>query len=79
MRNEQHYRNMLTQNPNASIGFTLAAAMIYAARYGICEAADHETDEWETIARRLKSKYGENLTVGECFAETEKAKLEASK
>ena len=51
MRNEQHYRRMLKQNPNAGVGFTLDAAMVYAARYGTCEPSDHGTDEWKTIAR----------------------------
>jgi hypothetical protein len=78
MRNEQHYRRMLEQNPNASIGFTLAAAMVYAARYGACEPADHGTEEWKTIARRLKSDYGENLAISEVSAEMDKANRSAA-
>jgi len=78
MRNEQHYRRMLEQNSNASIGFTLAAAMVYAARYGICEAEHHGTDEFKNIARRLKSEYGENLTVDEVSAEMDKSNLSAA-
>ena len=78
MRNEQHYRRMLEQNPNAGVGFTLAAAMIYAARYGVCEPEHHTTDEFETLARRLKSEYGENLTVDECSAEMDRANQSAA-
>jgi len=78
MRNEQHYRRMLEQNPNAGVGFTLAAAMVYAARYGVCEPADHGTEEWKTIARYLKSKYGENLTVDECSTEMDRANRSAA-
>lgn len=78
MRNEQHYRRMLEQNPNASVGFTLAAAMVYAARYGACEPVDHGTEEWKTIARRLKSEYGENLTVDEVSAEMDTANQSAA-
>ena len=78
MRNEQHYRHMLEQNPNAGVGFTLAAAMVYAARYGSCEPADHRTDEWKTIARRLKSEYGENLTADECSFEMDRANQSAA-
>ena len=78
MRTERHYRQMLDKNPNASVGFTLAAAMIYAARYGVCEAEQHITDEWETIARRLKSEYGENLSVDECSAEMDRANQSAA-
>lgn len=69
MRTEQHYRQMITQNPSASFGFTIAAAMVYSARYGVCEAEHHATDEWKDIARRLKSKYGEELTGEEVSEE----------
>jgi hypothetical protein len=78
MRNEQHYRRMLEQNKNASIGFTLASAMVYAARYGVCEAEHHSTDEFKTIARRLKSEYGENLMANEVSAEMDKANQSAA-
>ena len=71
MRNKQHYLDMLDNNPNASVGFSLAAAGVYAARYGVCEAEHHATEEWKAIARALKSKYGENLTVDEVRAEIE--------
>lgn len=64
MRTKKHYENMLDQNPNASVGFTLAADMVFAARHGsIKRGDDHGGDEWRTIARNLKSRYGENLTV----------------
>jgi hypothetical protein len=78
VRNEQHYRRMLEQNPNAGVGFALAATMVYAARYGSCESADHGTDEWKNIARDLKSKYGENLTADECSAEMDRANQSAA-
>lgn len=78
MRNEQHYRRMLEQNQNASIGFTLAAAMVYAARYGACGPEHHGTDEFKTIARRLKSEYGENLTADDVTAEMDRANQSAA-
>jgi hypothetical protein len=34
MRNAQHFYRLLDQNPDASVGFTLAASAVYAARYG---------------------------------------------
>jgi hypothetical protein len=77
MRNE-HYRQMLEQNQNAGVGFSLAAAMVYAARYGSCEPEHHSTDEWKTIARRLKSEYGENLTADECSVEMDRANQSAA-
>lgn len=69
MRNAQHYRDMLARNPDASIGFSLAARMVYASRHGACEDEDCGTDEWREIARDLKRRYGENLTVDEVRAE----------
>lgn len=77
MRNEQHYRRMLEQNPNASVGFTLAAAMVYAARFGVCEPEHHSTNEFREIARRLKSEYGENLTVDEVSEEMDTARRQS--
>ena len=78
MRNEQHYRNMLERNPNASVGFTLAACMVYAARYGYCEDEQRGTDEWATIARRLKSEYGESLEPDQVRAEMDSANRSAA-
>jgi hypothetical protein len=65
MRDAAHYRDMLNRNPNASVGFTLAAAAVYTAKYGICEAEQHSTPEFREIALSLKRKYGETLTADE--------------
>lgn len=66
MRTKKHYEDSLDKNPNASVGFTLAADMVYAARHDVIHRAEaHGGDEWRTIALNLKSKYGENLTVDE--------------
>ena len=65
MRNAQHYRDLLDRNPSAGIGFSLAAAAVYAARFGFCEAEQHGTDEFRDIARDLRARYGENLTTDE--------------
>lgn len=78
MRTEQHYRRMLEQNQSASVGFALAAAMVYAARYGVCEPEHHGTDEFKSIARRLKSEYGENLTADDVAAEMDRANQSAA-
>jgi hypothetical protein len=64
MRTKKHYENLLGQNPSTSIGFTLAADMVYAARHDVIHrAAAHGGEEWKNIARMLTAKYGENLTV----------------
>lgn len=73
MRDEQHYRKMLASNPNAGVNFTLAACMVYAARYGACNDEQRASEEWKTIARRLRAEYGENLNADQVTAEMDKA------
>lgn len=73
MRDEQHYRQMLEDNPSAQVGFALAAAMIYAARYGACDDEQRGTEEFKTIARRLRADYGESLDVADVTAEMDRA------
>ncbi len=70
-RNAQHFRAMFVAHPNAKIGFVLAASAVYAQRHGICEADDHDDREWWAIARTLKSRYGDTLTVNEALREME--------
>jgi len=65
MRDRPHFERLLNENPNASVGFSLAARAVYAARYGVCEAEHHDTPEWGQIARDLKARYGETLTPDE--------------
>lgn len=64
-RDKQHYENLLAKNPNATIGFTLAAQAVYAARNGVFDAnaEGHNYEAFRAIARGLKMKYGENLTI----------------
>ena len=75
MRTEQHYRKMLADNQNAGVNFTLAACMVYAARYGTCENENRSSDEWNTIARHLTAEYGENLDADQVAAEMDKAAI----
>ena len=69
MRNKNHYLQLLDKNPNAGVGVTLAAAAVYAARFGKCEADDHSTNEWKQIARQLQGQYGETLSPDEVRTE----------
>jgi len=73
MRDEQHYRRMLAGNPGASIGFTLAAAMVYAVRYGCIGAGDRGSEAFRRIALRLRSQYGEYLSNEEAGDEMDRA------
>ncbi len=79
MRAHTHYQKMLSDNPDATIGFSLAADMVYAARHNVINRAEaHGQDEWKTIARNLKSRYGENLTVEQVLSEMAPAKIAAA-
>jgi len=79
MRTKKHYEKMLSDNPNMTIGFTLAADMVLAARHGQIDTPNvHGGDEWRTIARNLKSRYGENLTVDEVCHEMSPVKSAAA-
>jgi hypothetical protein len=65
MRNARHFYDLLDRNPNAGVGFTLAAAAVYAARHGFCETEHHATDEFHDIAVDLRTRYGDTLTTDE--------------
>lgn len=78
MRDKKHYLRLLAQNPNAGVGFALAAAAVFAARHGTCEPVDHSTDEFRQIARDLKARFGETLTTDEVRAEMEKPTPESA-
>ena len=73
MRTKKHYENMMNQNPNATVGFSLAAQAVYAAKYGNYpgpnESEGTDVSAWEQIAHSLISKYGENLTADEVRSE----------
>jgi hypothetical protein len=79
MRTKKHYEKLLSDNPNTTIGFTLAADMVYAARHNVINRAeDHQSDEWKKIARMLKRKYGEALTGGDVGSEMSPIKTAAA-
>ncbi len=73
VRAKQHYLDLLARNPNATIGFALAAQAVYAARHGSFDGPNESDgtnmDEFRAIARSLKQKYGENLTREQVEAE----------
>lgn len=76
-RTVQHYRNMIAQNPQATIKFTLAACMIYASRHGTFNDKndDRYSDEWRDIARELKRVYGEEMTANAVLDEMNMASI----
>lgn len=69
MRTASHYRDLLDRNPSAGVGCSLAAAAVYAAKFGTCDAEQHGTDEFRTIARELSARYGDTLTADEARRE----------
>jgi hypothetical protein len=79
MRTKKHYEKLLAENPNTSIGFTLAADMVYAARHDVVLRSEaHGGEEWRNLALNLKSKYGENLTVDQVGHEMSPIKTAAA-
>jgi hypothetical protein len=60
-RDKAHFLKMLDDNPNATIGVTLAAKMV-ASPHG-------ENADVRSITRELKRQYGETLTPEEVRAE----------
>jgi hypothetical protein len=70
IRDRDHYLNLLDRNPNATIGFLLAAKMVVAATKGDEEVVP-------AVARRLKREYGEALTNEQVRAEMGIDRMEA--
>lgn len=69
IRTIENYRDLLTRNSEAKVGFALAASAVYAARHGYITSDDHGSDEWRETARSLRSKYGESLTRDQVLLE----------
>lgn len=78
MRDTKHYRAMLDSNPNANVGRTLAAHMVYAKLHGHCDDEERSSEEVANISRRLKRKYGDELTHSEAVYEFENAERNAA-
>ena len=72
MRDKQHYQSMLEASKDASIGCSLAASAVYAARFGICEDSYHGTKEYNEINRDLLMRFGDNLTASEVIGEMDR-------
>jgi len=64
IRTKLHYERMLANNRFATVGHTLAAYMIVAARRGLVDF-DGDREEVAEISRRLRAEYGETLNLDE--------------
>jgi len=64
IRTRVHYERMLANNRFATVGHTLAAYMVVAAKRGLVDF-DGDREEVATVSRRLRAEYGENLTTAE--------------
>ena len=71
---EKHYRDMISNNPGATIGFVLAARAVYTTRYGCYDTADGSTQRFRDIALQLADRYGEALTTNELKLEMDEFK-----
>lgn len=76
-RDAEQFRRLFASNPNASIGFSLAARAVYAARFGFAD--DPDPAAFGEIARRLKTKFGEEMGASEVLAEMDAAVLDGEK
>lgn len=72
-RDAKHYERLLKRNPNARVGINLAAAAVYAARYGQFTPDETGNAEWRAVYHRL-ARYGDSLSVEEVLAEMQRAK-----
>lgn len=68
-RDAAHYRKMLSENPDTTVEVSRAAAAVYAARYGVCEAEDRDSAAYRQMCRELKQRYGEYLSASDVLAE----------
>jgi hypothetical protein len=76
IRDAAHYRRMMDEGPDTTIGASLAAAAIYAARYGVCEAEDRGSAAYRQLLRGLMARYGESLSNSEVVVEMETPQTE---
>ena len=72
-RTKYHYIKIFHKNPNATIGLLFAAQAVYASKYGVFnnKSIYHNTSAFQSIAYKLKTKYGDNLTVEQVQYEME--------
>lgn len=73
IRTAQHYRKMMQEGPDTTVGTSLAAAAVYAARYGVCEAEDRDSAAYRQVHRDLLSRYGEYMSSADVLAEMDAA------
>jgi hypothetical protein len=64
-RDAAHYRRMMAESPDTTVDVSLAAAAVYASRYGVCEAEDRHSAAYRQIYHDLKARHGEVLTAAE--------------
>jgi hypothetical protein len=69
MRDKKHYLNLFASNRSATIGVTLAAKAVFAAEHGFFDITHPNSAEWMTIARKLKRRYGENMSYEQVLEE----------
>ena len=73
MRDKAYYLKILRSPHYAHISVTLAAAMVYAARHGVCDLKHRRTSEFVAIVQELRVKYGEALSIEKAGAEMDAA------
>lgn len=72
---ERHYRDMISDNPRATVGFVLAARAVYAAKHGAFDTKDDDTPRFRRLACEMANKYGQSLTTTEMKFEMDMQKV----
>ena len=72
---EQHYWDMIRQNPGATVGFVLAARAIYAAKNGVYDTRDGNSPKVRNLALNVANRYGEALTTDDLRIEMDIQKV----
>ena len=69
-RSKEHFVQLMTQNQSATVGISLAAKAVYAAKYGFFDANNDffNRDDYNDIYRSLSSLYGESMNAGQVLA-----------
>jgi hypothetical protein len=73
---EKHYRDIVYDNPHATVGFVLAARAVYATRHGSFDTRDGDTPRFRRLACEMANKYGQQMTTEEMKFEMDVNKYE---
>lgn len=65
--------DMVARFPDAMIGVSIAADLVYSVQHGTLDENTHATPEWQAIAARLEATWGDFLTPDDVRQEMDRA------